>query len=590
MKGLDLAQADIVWIAESDDYCDEELLSMLLPYFRDDRVNLAYTQSKVIGSNDEVYAEDYFHYTDDISTDKWKHTYKRTLHRELNEGFAVKNLIPNASAVLFRKFEFTQYEQEMLLNFKAAGDWLFYLFALKDGLLAFHPEALNCHRRHPNSVISKNDNKTSIILDETIKIQQYIFKNYSIHKTIKLKMENQIKLAFSIEDFDYTAYIKDFSSRSLFDNATNLHILITVSEIGFGGGEIFPIRLANNLSDNLIKVTILNIENRPTVDQVLKMINPEINVISVNDCIRKNIDFKKLIGDYSITTIFSFVWWADKFVYENLRDLDVQWYSYMAGCHESLINTPQVGDFQQIMPDIVHYIDGFVYSADKNLEVFKKYELTKYVNGKLHKVPLGNTKKGRVKKGLKEKYGILKDEFVVTLIARGIPEKGWREAINAVISLRDKGYRIHLLLGGESDFVDQLKRKYKTNKYIDFLDFVSDTSEPIAISDVCLLPTYYSSESMPMVIIEYLSLGKPVIATDIGEIKWMLETEKGIAGTILKLKNGKVDVKNVENAIETYLNTPEQIRAHSELAYEAFQKFSMDRFSQKFLEMVLDND
>ena len=44
-RGLNLAKGDIVWIAESDDWCTENFLEVLVPYFENEAIMLAYART-----------------------------------------------------------------------------------------------------------------------------------------------------------------------------------------------------------------------------------------------------------------------------------------------------------------------------------------------------------------------------------------------------------------------------------------------------------------------------------------------------------------------------------------------------------------
>ena len=74
---------------------------------------------------------------------------------EVEAGLAVKNTLPNVSAVLFRREALLRVMQEHIeeiTQYRIAGDWLVYLLLLRDGGLSFNAESLNQHRRHGNSV------------------------------------------------------------------------------------------------------------------------------------------------------------------------------------------------------------------------------------------------------------------------------------------------------------------------------------------------------------------------------------------------------------------------------------------------------
>jgi len=154
-KGLELARADLIWIAEDDDFCESTLLESLLPYFSDPTVKLAYCQSTVLGEHDEALY-DAIHVTDEFSIDRWYRSYVVEAEVEVNYCLAVKNTITNASSVVFRRFDYSQWSEAWRTAI-LAGDWALYLYAIQDGKIAYHPERLNYHRRHKDTATSRTE-------------------------------------------------------------------------------------------------------------------------------------------------------------------------------------------------------------------------------------------------------------------------------------------------------------------------------------------------------------------------------------------------------------------------------------------------
>lgn len=151
IRGIDLARHDLIWIAEDDDYCELDLLQRLLPSFCDPDVKLAYSQSTAVDdAGSQLF--DYATYTDEFSLEKWRADYVVTGTQELNDGLAVKNTIPNASAAVFRKFDLRGLRGS-LPEYRLVGDWLFYIHAIRRGKIAFCADPLNYHRRHQATCI-----------------------------------------------------------------------------------------------------------------------------------------------------------------------------------------------------------------------------------------------------------------------------------------------------------------------------------------------------------------------------------------------------------------------------------------------------
>ncbi|TCN56388.1 glycosyltransferase family 2 protein [Flavobacterium circumlabens] len=154
-KGIQLAKGDFIWIAESDDSCKHNLIEELIkPLIEDEKIVLSYAQSNKINELDEITGSwlDYTLNLDNSAFDR-KFVMEGTV---FVEKFLIhKNVIPNASAVIFRYqkniSEYITVDKEL----RYCGDWIFYFKLLLNNKVAFTPEKLNNFRYHCQSVIAK---------------------------------------------------------------------------------------------------------------------------------------------------------------------------------------------------------------------------------------------------------------------------------------------------------------------------------------------------------------------------------------------------------------------------------------------------
>ena len=174
-KGVALARSPLVWIAESDDTSSPHFLERLLPYFADDRLALAYTELRVIGEQGQWLADSYRFYTDGITSRKWLTAYVEDGKTEIDQALAIKNTIANASAVVFRRAVLARHLQT-IEPFRYCGDWWSYIQCLQDGRIAYHPEALNSHRRSANSVTHVGVG-SSVPLAEALRVESALWRS-----------------------------------------------------------------------------------------------------------------------------------------------------------------------------------------------------------------------------------------------------------------------------------------------------------------------------------------------------------------------------------------------------------------------------
>lgn len=156
LKGVELASGDYVWIAEADDLCKPDFVERLVRVMEGDPgILLGYCQSEQIDAYGQVLAGDYLAYTNDLSPSRWSHAYVADGAEEVEAGMAVKNTIPNVSSVLFRRqplLSVLKHNIDEISGYRIAGDWLVYLYLMRDGKVCFEPDSLNQHRRHATSV------------------------------------------------------------------------------------------------------------------------------------------------------------------------------------------------------------------------------------------------------------------------------------------------------------------------------------------------------------------------------------------------------------------------------------------------------
>ena len=181
LKGVELATGDYVWIAEADDLSEPGFLDTVMRAFADPAVVMSYCQSQQIDADGTVLAGDYLDYVADISSDRWRSAYVARGLDEVRNGMAIKNTIPNVSAVVFRRAALLQAlagDCEQIAQFRIAGDWLTYLRLLEQGSVAFDPTALNRHRRHASGVTLGANHSPH--LREVLRVQKIARERYRI--------------------------------------------------------------------------------------------------------------------------------------------------------------------------------------------------------------------------------------------------------------------------------------------------------------------------------------------------------------------------------------------------------------------------
>lgn len=199
-KGVDLCKSDIVWIAESDDVAEPMFLEEVIKPLLNKDIVLSYCQSNRINSEGKVTGtwrdQTKTHLTnfdEDFVYNGSEFIYNDLIHR---------NVIPNASAVLFRKSSFYKIGKADT-DIKYNADWLLWLKILTTGNISFVNKTLNKFRYHSNSVIATSKNKENIIFEKKFDI--IMFERFILSINDKKMIRNfKLKLSyFSESEFKF---------------------------------------------------------------------------------------------------------------------------------------------------------------------------------------------------------------------------------------------------------------------------------------------------------------------------------------------------------------------------------------------------
>ena len=186
-KGFALAKGEYIWIAESDDYCDFDFLETCLKRLNND-VGIVYVQSVDVDSNGKQLSPR-INYTASFKPNIWKDNFTMKGTDFIENYLLVKNVIPNASAVVFkRELVNSKYFNDNLLKMKMCGDWFFWLQLVNKTNIVFINKSLNYFRNH--KLITRNhysiEKKKARLLEEKT-IRNYFFKEKGLSNKIAEK-------------------------------------------------------------------------------------------------------------------------------------------------------------------------------------------------------------------------------------------------------------------------------------------------------------------------------------------------------------------------------------------------------------------
>ncbi|MHB0954793.1 MAG: glycosyltransferase [Pirellulaceae bacterium] len=134
---------------------------------------------------------------------------------------------------------------------------------------------------------------------------------------------------------------------------------------------------------------------------------------------------------------------------------------------------------------------------------------------------------------VREELGISPDELVFLSVGNARPEKGFEDLVEAASRLHrqlpDKPFHVWIAGGlSDSEYCARLQRDVLScaPPGLRLLGFRQDTRRLYSAADVLVIPS--RSEGLPMVLLEAMTAGIPVIATRVGGIPSVLAAECGM--------------------------------------------------------------
>lgn len=550
-RGIENAGGELIWIAESDDYCKADFLEKLVGYFASKAVFIAFARSEFMREGVKTWSTE--EYLADLEMMRWDKPFIMSANNAVKHGFAIHNIIPNVSSAVFRNTGGVSDEVKAVCkDMKLSSDWIFYLNLIKGGLIAYTNETTNYYRIHVQST-SLNVQKTDMYYREFARVSEYIAENYKIDVKVFHKILDNLK-----EHYMTTQKVKDATCVEEWYQVEKLkahaqlrkpNIMICAYAMKSGGGETYPMMLANEMKRQGATVTFVNFNMAPEEEGIERLINRDVPVVNL-----KGIEFAKHISvQLGIDVVHSHHACVDE---ELARGFEVggKYAKHIITLH-GMYESIEPMDCERVIKKTWDYCDRYIYIADKNLLCFKQYGYE--ITDKFIKLPNGIPEVS-VTPVKRAALGLSEDDFVIVIASRGLPQKGWLEAAEAVqLANAGSGRRVKLVILGDGQAKAELeKRAYKD---VLLLGTVPNVRDYFAMSDCGMLPTYFSGESYPLVVMECLMAGKPMIVTDIAETRNQLAGKNGLmAGILINLKDGKVLPEDIAEAICTLRDNPDR--------------------------------
>lgn len=575
-RGILNARGELIWIAESDDYCELNFLEEMVKLFRYSSVKIAFARSVFVQEGEKIWStEEYLH---DLNRFKWNRPFFMTAHNMVRYGFAIHNMIPNASSAVFRNMGGVSDDVvEVCRDMRLSSDWIFYLDVMRGGVVGYTNTTTNYYRIHKESTSLKVQHEMDYYKEFEM-VSCYVEKHYKVDDQIfEQVLENLMEHYKVTQDATSGEIVKQYYDLNKIWACKEQrlpNVLMACYALKSGGGETYPIYLANELSRKGVSVTFLNFNIEDEEPNIRKLISAQVPIVTI-----KSLDFLKYI----------IVQLGGDVIHSHHASIDeaiAQWLNNNKGLCNHVITLHGMyesidsEDCDRVIRNTWKSCFKYIYIADKNLECFTSRNYS--IGEKFIKMPNG-LPMIKVNPMERKELGIPQNAFVLVIASRGLKEKGWREGIDAVVKANTHSTRpIHLVIVGDGEIRKELEKN--APDYVHFVGIQSNVRDYFAMADVGFVPTYFKGESYPLVIIECLMTGRPVIATDIAEVKNQLQDGNGqLAGKLIPMDNWSIDANDICNIILELVNDEDEYLRLKARTVEACKKFDISDICDEYL-------
>lgn len=173
---------------------------------------------------------------------------------------------------------------------------------------------------------------------------------------------------------------------------------------------------------------------------------------------------------------------------------------------------------------------------------------------------------------IRRDMGLMPQDYVIVVVAALFEMKGHKDLLKSISKLGDIQQKLKVLFIGDGPYKKQLvrlTRKLGLENKIVFTGFRDDIAELLSASDLFVLPSY--SEGLPISVLEAMSVGLPVIATDVGGMREIITD--GETGYLVPAKDVDALAMTIRWCIENK-NTIDEISSAGSAYVRA--KFSME--------------
>lgn len=173
-KGIELANGEYLWIAESDDFCKENFLEICIPVLRNTGICLAFTNTTLV---------DCINNKQSVLTNGILNGFYDAIENRFLENWFFKNnkfRITNASACVFKKSMLEKKWMDEIGSYNYGGDkFLWTNLLMKNENFYFCQEPINFQRYHNSTTRADNTTRAKFLKSkEILSIYEIFYKSF----------------------------------------------------------------------------------------------------------------------------------------------------------------------------------------------------------------------------------------------------------------------------------------------------------------------------------------------------------------------------------------------------------------------------
>lgn len=462
----------------------------------------------------------------------------------------VNDLVESA---LIRKEAFFEVKGYELREKAVNEDWNFWLKLIAKGKFPVHMNYYGMwYRRKAQGELAKsiaNKTRSLEIINNTAK---------TIKKPVKA-------IQYPKQDYNWDGIVENINGMILpqYEKDDKINILMIIPWMITGGADKFNLDLVKGLDKNKFNITIVltepnknvlrqEFEKYATVYDLTTFLDKKYWISFINYIIKK--DNTNLI--FNTNSKFGYV--ALPYLKAKNPTIPIIDYIHM----EEWYN--RNGGYSRDSSAVASVIDKTLLCNKNSEKVLKEHfkreekELeTVYIGVDEQEFDPETVNKEQVLK----KYNISNDrKYIISYICRVTEQKRPYLFLKIIEKLKETRQDFRVIVAGEGNLLNSLKsksKKKKLNDYIIFLGNVKETKDIYKISDVTLNCSV--KEGLALTSYESLAMGVPVVSSDVGGQKELINNEVGEIVPCMQKETEIFDFQYTEEEIMQYVNSINKI-------------------------------